>query len=109
MFYAKSAIFEPYNSERRGQIPNKGQCDDTCHSYRFQPECGKRNPKIFDNRHLLLYTWTYSCYLNKEVGPQKAKLALLLIKFMKYMYGVVQFLIFEYLQESPNCVYISNI
>ena len=34
----------------------------------------------------------------KELGPQTAKLALLLIKFMKY--GLVQFLLYEYLQES---------
>ena len=42
----------------------------------------------------------------KELGPQTAKLALLLIKFMKY--GLVQFLLYEYLQESPNCVYIQT-
>ena len=43
----------------------------------------------------------------KEVGPRTANMALLLIKFMKY--GVVQFLLYEYLEESPNCVYIQNI
>ena len=43
----------------------------------------------------------------KEVGPRTAKLTLLLIKFMKY--GVVKFLLYEYLEESPNCVYIPNI
>ena len=31
--------------------------------------------------------------LSKEVGPLTAKLALLLIKFMKY--GIVQFLLYE--------------
>ena len=36
-----------------------------------------------------------------------AKLALLLIKFMKY--GIVQYLLYEYLEESPNYVYIPNI
>ena len=33
-----------------------------------------------------------------------AKLAPLLIKFMKY--GIVQFLLYEYLEESPKYVYI---
>ena len=32
------------------------------------------------------------------------KLALSVIKFMKY--GIVQFLLYELLEESPNCVYI---
>ena len=36
-----------------------------------------------------------------------AKLALLLIKFM--IYGIVQFLLYEYLEDSPNYVYIPNI
>ena len=44
---------------------------------------------------------------NKEVGPLTAKLALSLIKFMKY--GIVHFLLYEKLEESPNCVYIPNI
>ena len=34
-----------------------------------------------------------------------AKLALLLIKFMKY--GIVQFLLYEYLEESQSCVIIN--
>ena len=44
-----------------------------------------------------------------DIGPRTAKLALLLIKFMKY--GVVQFLLYEYmyLDESPNRVYVPNI
>ena len=37
----------------------------------------------------------------KRIGPQTA---LLLITFMKY--EIVQFLLYEYLEESPNCVYI---
>ena len=45
--------------------------------------------------------------LEREVGSRTAKLALLLVKFMKY--GVVQFLLYEYLEESPICVYIPNI
>ena len=43
----------------------------------------------------------------KEVEPRTTKLALLLIKFMKF--GIVQFKLHEYLDESPNCVYIPNI
>ena len=46
-------------------------------------------------------------FKGKELGPQTAKLALLLIKFMKF--GIVQLLLHEYLEESPNCVYIPNI
>ena len=38
----------------------------------------------------------------KEVGPRTEKLALLLIAFMKY--GIVQFLFYEYLEKSLNCV-----
>ena len=45
--------------------------------------------------------------INKEVGQQTAKLALLLIKLIKY--GIVQILICEYLEESPNFLYILNI
>ena len=45
--------------------------------------------------------------LCKEVGSQMAKLALWLIKFIKY--GIVQFLLYDYLGLSPNCVYIPNI
>ena len=41
--------------------------------------------------------------LLKEVGPRTVKLALLRIRFMKY--GIVQFLLYEYLEKSPNCVY----
>ena len=36
-----------------------------------------------------------------------AKSVLLVIKFMKY--GIVQFLLYRYLEESLNCPYISNI
>ena len=43
----------------------------------------------------------------KKVEPRMAKFALLLIKFMKY--GIVQYLLYENLEESPNCVYIPNI
>ena len=44
---------------------------------------------------------------SKDVGPLTAKLALLLIKFMKY--GIVQFWLYESLEERPKCVYIPNI
>ena len=37
----------------------------------------------------------------KEVGLRTAKLALLLIKSIEYR--IVQFLLYEYLEESPNC------
>ena len=40
-------------------------------------------------------------------GRRTAKLALLLIKFIKY--GIVQFLLKEYLEEGPNRVHIPNI
>ena len=40
-------------------------------------------------------------YKYKELGPRIVKLALLLIKFM--LYGLVQFLLYEYQKESPNC------
>ena len=43
----------------------------------------------------------------KEVGQRTAKLALFLIEFMKF--ELVQFLLHEYLEENPNCVYIPNI
>ena len=43
----------------------------------------------------------------KELGPRMAKLALWLIKFMKY--GIVHFLLYEYLEESLNYAYIPNI
>ena len=43
----------------------------------------------------------------KEVGPRTAKLALLLIRSIKY--GIVQFLLYEYLEERPNCVDIPNL
>ena len=39
---------------------------------------------------------------DKEIGPRTVKLALLLIKFMKY--GIVTFLLYEYLEKSPNCI-----
>ena len=52
-------------------------------------------------KYIKLHPWF------KEVGPRTAKLALLLIKFMKF--GIVQFLFHDYLEESPNCVYIPNI
>ena len=35
------------------------------------------------------------------------KLTLLMIKIMKY--GTVQVLLYEYLEESPNCVYVLHI
>ena len=41
----------------------------------------------------------------RELGPQTMELAL--IKFMKH--GIIQFLFYEYLEESSNCVYIPNI
>ena len=43
----------------------------------------------------------------KEVGPRTAKLALLLIKSIEY--GIVQFLLYEYLEKSPNFEYIPNV
>ena len=44
---------------------------------------------------------------SKEVQLRAAKLALLLIKFMKYR--IVQFLIDDNFEESPYCAYIPNI
>ena len=46
------------------------------------------------------------------LSSQKARITigeigLLLIKIMKY--GIVHFLLYEYLAESPNCVFIPNI
>ena len=40
----------------------------------------------------------------KEVGPLTAKLSL--INLMKY--GIVQFLLFELIEESPNCMYAKH-
>ena len=40
---------------------------------------------------------------NKEEGPRTAKLALMLIKSKKNME------LYEYLEESPNCVYLPKI
>ena len=50
---------------------------------------------------------TSICSKGKEVGPRTAKLALFLIEFMKF--ELVQFLLHEYLEENPNCVYMPNI
>ena len=44
---------------------------------------------------------------DKEVGPGRSKLVLLLIGLMKY--EIVQFLLYEYSEKSSNCVYITNI
>lgn len=40
----------------------------------------------------------------KELEPQTVKLALLLFKIMKF--GIAKFLLYEYLEKRPNCVYI---
>ena len=44
-------------------------------------------------------------YCKIEAGPRRTKKALLLIKFMKY--EIVQFLLYEYLEESQSCVIIN--
>ena len=36
-----------------------------------------------------------------------SKIGLIADQLMKY--GIVQFLLYEYLEESPNCIYILNI
>ena len=41
-------------------------------------------------------------HLIKELGARPVKLALLLINFLRY--GHVQYLVYGYLKESPNCV-----
>ena len=65
--------------------------------------------RAFDNvdRELLYYCLPNNFLYGKELVPLTAKLALLLIKFMKY--GIVQFLSYEYFEESPSNVYIPNI
>ena len=55
---------------------------------------------------LIFYVYVFH-FISEEVGPRTAKLTLLLIKFMKY--GIAQFLLYKYLEKSPNCVYISKI
>ena len=55
---------------------------------------------------IFLFVYVFH-FISEEVGPQTAKLTLLLIKFMKY--GIVQFLLYNYLEKSPNCIYIQNL
>ena len=59
--------------------------------------CGKKKKVLYEDM-----TKDY-----KELRPRRTILALLLIKFMKYR--LVQMLLYEYLEENPNSVYIPNI
>ena len=61
---------------------------------------------LCSNAEILMWKY-YNDSLKRGIGPRIPKLALLLIKFVKY--GIVQFLLYEYLEESLNCVYIPNI
>ena len=75
-----------------------------------QPRNQFKSLNTFERSHDYIYNKTGPVVqekIFKEVGPRTAKLALLLIKFMKC--GVLQFLLFKYLEESPNSVHIPNI